>query len=140
VRAGPNGKAPGRWVRPDLKYLLSHYKDVYPGRLHLYNVYTEKIYTISTKQADSEILLVDNATVYYRASDRLYSAPITENGIGEARLLATDEAIRDAHWCTSSIDPIARSSRNGPENDTPRSCVKCNLQLKLSGAVMFTPA
>lgn len=83
---------------PDVAYLLKEYKDVYPGRLHLYDVDTGHTYTISTNQGDSEVLLVDNNTVYYRASDRLYSAPITESGIGPARLLATADAIRDAHW------------------------------------------
>ena len=83
---------------PDVAYLLKQYKDVYPGRLHLYDLDTERTYTISTNQGDSEILLVDNNTVYYRASDRLYSAPITESGMGRARLLATADVIRDAHW------------------------------------------
>jgi hypothetical protein len=71
---------------------------VYPGRLHLYDIDTERVYTIETKQGDSEVLLIENGTVYYRASDRLYSVPITDKGIGVARLIATDEAIRDAHW------------------------------------------
>jgi hypothetical protein len=31
-------------------------------------------------------------------SDRLYKAPITDSGVGAATLMATDEAIRDAHW------------------------------------------
>jgi len=31
-------------------------------------------------------------------SDRLYSAPVTDKGIGVARLVAKDEIIRDAHW------------------------------------------
>jgi len=53
---------------PDVEYMLKNYKDVYPGKLHLYDVDTERTYTISTKQGDSEILLVDNNTVYYRAS------------------------------------------------------------------------
>jgi hypothetical protein len=71
---------------------------VYPGRMYLYEVATEHIYPIVTNQADSEVLLVEGGTVYYRASNRLYSAPITDAGIGHPRLLATDEAIRDAHW------------------------------------------
>jgi hypothetical protein len=71
---------------------------VYPGKLHLYDLDSEKVYTIDTKQGDSEVLLVEDGKVYYRASDRLYSAPITNSGIGTARLLATDDAIRDTHW------------------------------------------
>jgi len=71
---------------------------VYLGRLHLYNVDTEKTYTITTNHGDSEVLLVEDSIVYFRASNRLYSAPIGETSIGAATLLATDEVIRDAHW------------------------------------------
>jgi hypothetical protein len=70
----------------------------YPGRLHVYNIDTEKLFTITTNQGDSEILLIEDNTVYYRVSNRLYTAPITDSGIGAATLIATDEAIRDAHW------------------------------------------
>jgi hypothetical protein len=66
--------------------------------LHLYDIDNEKVYTIETHQGDSEVLLIEDGVVYYRASDRLYSAPITALGLGSARLVATDEAIRDAHW------------------------------------------
>jgi hypothetical protein len=83
---------------PDVAYMFQNYRDVFPGRLHIYDVETGRQYLIDTKQGDSEVLLVDSGTVYYRASDRLYSVPITENGLGSARLLATDYTIRDAHW------------------------------------------
>ena len=74
------------------------YSLVYPGVLHLYDAATEKAYRITTNQVDSEIILVENGTVYYRESNRLYAAPISGTGIGPAKLLATDELIRDAHW------------------------------------------
>jgi hypothetical protein len=83
---------------PDVAYMFQNYSDVFPGRLHIYDVETRLEYVIDTKQGDSEVLLVDSGTVNYRASDRLYSVPITENGLGSARLLATDYTIRDAHW------------------------------------------
>jgi hypothetical protein len=71
---------------------------VFPGRLHFYDIDTQRVYTIATNQGDSEILLIEDGTVYYRASDCLYSAPIMDTVIGESKVLATDEAIRDAHW------------------------------------------
>ncbi|HTB16073.1 MAG TPA: hypothetical protein VK752_31100 [Bryobacteraceae bacterium] len=72
--------------------------NVYPGRLHIFDTDTENVYTITTNQGDSEILLIEGGTVYYRVSDRLYSAAISDKGLGEAHLIATDEVVRDAHW------------------------------------------
>jgi hypothetical protein len=83
---------------PSMLSRVDDKRAVYPGRLHLYDVNNERVYTIVTNQGDSEILLVEHDVVYYRVSERLYSAPITEKSIGAARLLATAEAIRDAHW------------------------------------------
>jgi hypothetical protein len=83
---------------PNMERTFDEAASVYPGRLHVYNIYTEKLFTITTNQGDSEILLIEDNTVYYRVSNRLYTAPITDSGIGAATLIATDEAIRDAHW------------------------------------------
>jgi hypothetical protein len=83
---------------PSIHDRLDDANVVFPGRLYLYDVNTERVYTITTNQGDSEILLVENDIVYYRASDRLYSIPVSEKGLGTAKLIATDEAIRDAHW------------------------------------------
>jgi hypothetical protein len=71
---------------------------VNPGRLHLYDSDSGRVYTIVTNQGDSEIVLVENNTVYYRVGDKLYSAPINAKDIGAALLLATGDEIRDAHW------------------------------------------
>jgi hypothetical protein len=90
-------KTDGR-MGPDMEEAFASAISVFPGRLHLYDVDTERFFTIATNQGDSEVLLVENNTVYYRVSDRLYAAPITDKGIGPARLLATSEVIRDAHW------------------------------------------
>ena len=70
----------------------------YPGVLYVYDVDTEYLYTIRTNQGDSEVLLIDGRNVYYRAADQLFSAVIGERSIGPARLITTDDAIRDAHW------------------------------------------
>ena len=72
--------------------------NVFPGRLHLYNIDNGKTLTIHTNQGDSEILLVEDNVVYYRSSDRLYSVEIKPEGLGESKLLATDDLIRDVHW------------------------------------------
>jgi hypothetical protein len=83
---------------PDMAEAFETSHVLYPGRLHLYEISTEKLYTITTNQADSEVLFVEGKIVYYRASDRLYTAPIGDRSIGRATLVATDEVIRDAHW------------------------------------------
>jgi hypothetical protein len=83
---------------PDLAARLASHDVVMPGKLDLYDIDTEKMFSITTNQGDSEILLVEGGLVYWRAANHLYSAPITDTGIGVRRLLATDEAIRDAHY------------------------------------------
>jgi hypothetical protein len=83
---------------PSIMDRLNDAPVVFPGRLYLYNVDTEHVYPISTNQGDSEVLLIHRDVVYYRVSNRLYSAPIGTDGLAPAKLLATDEAIRDAHW------------------------------------------
>ena len=85
-------------VGPSMRALFHESKSVFPGRLYLYDVSTDRTYTIATNQGDSEVLLVENGTVYYRASDRLYAAAVTEKGLGQAHLLVTSEVVRDAHW------------------------------------------
>ena len=102
--AMPESAGKAEWRRddavtgPSTAGLMKLWPRAYPGVLHLYDAATEKSYSINTRQGDSEILLVENSTVYYRVSNRLYSAPILDTGIGPAKLLATDELIRDAHW------------------------------------------
>jgi hypothetical protein len=102
----PAAESPGRseWRAqaarsgPSMVESFEEARAIYPGRLDVYNIDTEKLFTITTNQGDSEILLIEDNTVYYRVSNRLYTAPITDSGIGTATLIATDEAIRDAHW------------------------------------------
>ena len=91
-------KKGNRETGPDLASRMADQEFTLPGTLRLYDVDTEKMFTIATNQGDSEILLVEGGVVYWRAANRLYSAPITDSGIGAQRLLATDEAIRDAHY------------------------------------------
>ena len=83
---------------PDIASRMEDSPAAYPGLIYLYDARTEKLRTLRTSQGDSEILLVDGATIYYRANDKLYSAAITEKALGEPKLLATDEVIRDVHW------------------------------------------
>jgi len=83
---------------PNLQSSMLTSEYVYSGQLGLYNIENERVYTIETNQGNSEILLVENETVYYRVNDRLYSAEIMESGLGKPKLLATGDVINDVHW------------------------------------------
>jgi hypothetical protein len=83
---------------PSIESRMKDFEYLFPGRLHLFNAESGQLYTITTNQGDSEILLVENGSVYYRASDRLYKAQITPGGITGTRLLVQTDAMRDAHW------------------------------------------
>jgi hypothetical protein len=97
--AGAEEWKPGRReFGPDLAERLKDATLVMPGKLGVYDVDTEKTFQIATNQGDSEVLLIEGGIIYWRAANRLYSAPITDSGVGERRLLATDEAVRDAHY------------------------------------------
>jgi hypothetical protein len=103
VSAGMDNWIPGEdRLRPDLRERISsldsHHPVVYPGILHIYNIDSGQIVSFSTNQGDSEVLLVEDDVVYYRAADQLFSVPILRDRVGTSRLLATDDAIRDAHW------------------------------------------
>jgi hypothetical protein len=96
MRRASSATGPGIGFRLDR--ILEETGIVYPGRLHIYDVESERSYLIVTNQGDSEVLLVENNTVYYRVSDRVYSVALTDQGLGPARLLATSDLVRDAHW------------------------------------------
>jgi hypothetical protein len=82
-----------------------------PGILYLFNTDTEKYIEWSTGQGDSEILLVQDETVYYRVFDRIYKAPIVDGErLGESELLVEDsQVVPSIHWAfTSPVAPPVR--------------------------------
>ena len=70
----------------------------YPGILYLINLDNGKQYEIRTEQGDSEILLVQDKTVYYRVNEDLFRAPIEYEGVGAAVKIASGVEIRESHW------------------------------------------
>jgi hypothetical protein len=79
--------------------------DVYrPGILYLFNTDTEKYIEWSTGQGDSEILLVQDETVYYRVFDKIYKAAIVDGEkLGRPALLAKDSrVVPSIHWAFTS--------------------------------------
>jgi hypothetical protein len=71
----------------------------YPGLLYLFNVHTKDYIEWDTKQGDSEVLLVQDSTVYYRVNTKILKSAIVNNkALGEAELLIDDVRVRDIHW------------------------------------------
>ncbi|MFN7932122.1 MAG: hypothetical protein U0R19_02270 [Bryobacteraceae bacterium] len=73
-------------------------RSYFPGTLLLYNVDTRQRYTIETGQGDSEFLLVEEETIYYRANDRLYRGRIGAKAIEDVELLLKRPEVVDIHW------------------------------------------
>ena len=71
---------------------------IFPGVLHIYNTQTLRNHVISTGQADSEVLLIEDNSLYYRVGNKLYQAQISGEGISTPRMLADAPIIGDAHW------------------------------------------
>jgi hypothetical protein len=70
----------------------------FSGGLHLYNIQTHQNFTIQTGDGDSEILLVDGSTVYYRVNDALYTAQIGQTQIENTQLVVRDDSVQLSHW------------------------------------------
>jgi hypothetical protein len=75
ARANPNGEELSRKTGRTFDDRLGD-RAWAPGTLSIYNVRTDKLYAITTGQGDSQILLVEGDTVYYRANTKLFSARI----------------------------------------------------------------
>jgi hypothetical protein len=71
---------------------------MFPGELYLYNTRSHRKYTIKTGQGDSEILLVDGETVYYRVNDSIFKAKIGTTAIGDPIKMVTSDDVQLAHW------------------------------------------
>ncbi|MDR1203603.1 MAG: hypothetical protein LBL58_18500 [Tannerellaceae bacterium] len=104
----PQKESPGRAVRDSAHLSFSFDDRVFgrggnlysPGILYLFNVDTKKYIEWHTNQGDSEILLVQEKTVYYRIFDAIYKALII-NGerLEEPELLVKDnQLVPFIHW------------------------------------------
>jgi hypothetical protein len=71
---------------------------VFDGSVELLNIRTGKHYTLNTGQGDTEVLLIDGTTVYYRVNDSLYRAQMGPGTLQGATEILRDENIQLAHW------------------------------------------
>jgi len=85
----------------DQEPIDSLFGNYFPGVIHLYDVRSGKRYRIDTGQGDSEVLLVDGNTIYYRVNDILYRAEIGASAIQNPIQIARDRNVQLAHWTFS---------------------------------------
>jgi len=95
------------WSRARTKYSPSIYEILEAheplwyseGILYIYNVDTKTYIQWDTKQADSEILLVENGKVYYRKYDEIYEVPIVKGkSLGKHRLVVKNKYVPAIHF------------------------------------------
>jgi hypothetical protein len=78
--------------------LFRQQPDVFPGELLIYSTISGAMFRISTGGGDSEVLLVTDQAVYYRVDDQLFRSDLNAGGPGKPQMLASGEAIIQAHW------------------------------------------
>ncbi|HRR57322.1 MAG TPA: hypothetical protein P5057_10180 [Acidobacteriota bacterium] len=69
-----------------------------PGIILLYNVEGERLIRYETGQGDSEVLLVEGDTVYYRVNRSIFRAHIGKEGLEKHTRLVEDDVVPDIHW------------------------------------------
>ena len=101
-------KSPGQSERQQILDPQDSYRDqatidslfsnYYPGIISLYDLRSGRRYRIETGQGDSEVLLVDGNTIYYRVNDTLFRAGIGPTAIQNPIEIARNPNIQLAHW------------------------------------------
>src|SRR5205085_11933669 len=84
------------WDQEPIDALFGSY--YFPGIIHIYDVRSARQYGLATGQGDSEVLLVEGNTIYYRVNDTLYRAEIGPTNIQNPIELVRDENVQLAHW------------------------------------------
>jgi len=69
-----------------------------PGKLLAYDSRSGQSYTLDTGQGDTEPLLLEGRTLYYRVNDSIYTATIGAGSTQNPTRVATDPALLQVHW------------------------------------------
>lgn len=98
-----NKQLPGSSLWKDRETGLSpilRYEGMYtPGILYFYNPSANVYFELSTNQADSEVVLIQDNKVIYRVYDELYETEIVrERKLGKPVLLLKSDCVPDIHW------------------------------------------
>jgi hypothetical protein len=78
--------------------LFSSSQSFYPGALIVIDSRTKGIFTVMTGTGDSEVVLVTDQAVYYRADHSLYKADFVAGKLTKGSLIAGSPEIAQAHW------------------------------------------
>ena len=70
----------------------------FPGKLFAYDSRSGQSYMLETAQGDTEPLVIDGETLYYRVNDSIYMATIGKGSIQNPTCVATDAVLSEAHW------------------------------------------
>jgi hypothetical protein len=85
-------------TRPVTDEMFREIRQYYGGVLFLIDPQSGRQFQIRTGEGDSEILLVQDNSVYYRVNAKLYKAQIQGSSIGAPELVVEADAITDVHW------------------------------------------
>lgn len=68
------------------------------GTLVMQDPQSNREISINTGREDSEIVMVDQDTVWYRINDEIWSGVISDSKLAKLRMLAKDSRLVQAHW------------------------------------------
>jgi hypothetical protein len=70
----------------------------FDGSIELLNIRTGKRHDFYTAQGDTEVLLIDGSTLYYRVNDALFRTQIGSNNLGSPVQMLRDDNLQLVHW------------------------------------------
>lgn len=68
------------------------------GKLWLFNLASRTKSIIETHEPDSEVLLVQDGTIWYRVRDALWTAQLVKDDLESPHVVAVDASAVDIHW------------------------------------------
>jgi hypothetical protein len=87
-------------------YLMMNSQQV----IYIYDTKSDQSYKIKTDDIVTEVLLIENNTVYYRVNDRLYQATLSNGEAIGTKLIVQDPALVNVYW--AFIGPKCEAAAN----------------------------
>ncbi|MCG8410937.1 MAG: hypothetical protein MI739_06615, partial [Bacteroidales bacterium] len=84
-------------------YLEKQAKSNYSGVIFIHNLLSNRYLELNLQEPDSEILLIEDETIFYRCFDEIWKVSIIENKkIGTPKLLIKSKVVPEIHYMFSS--------------------------------------